>query len=648
MKERDKLYKLLKRQKISNLNFAQTEIAFKSIKNKINNEIRKEKSHFFKNNWDMAKNDSKKQWKVINKLINQNGNKKDINHSIVVDNRSISDPLERANLFNKYFTNIGETIVTSINQKISINKSTLNYEEENTEHSMLLLPTNAAEINEVLLKLNKNSAAGYDNISVRDILIIKEKLLPILTRLINNIFLSGIFPEVLKIGKVIPIHKAGDLTDIQNYRPITEVCTFSKIIECLMKNRTIKFVTKYIGFDKFQYGFITGSSTLSAATDLINYISTEMDNKKAVITVFVDLKKAFDVVDHTVLLKKLKSMGIRGNAYNIFKTYLNDRPQFVMVDGVNSKMITNNCGVPQGSVLGPLLYSLLVLSLRRAGLTGQYYTFADDTVIVYSGSNMTFLQDHINNDLKKYSGWLLNNRLKLNTDKTVYMVFQQKNTIKNDIELKINNVKISKVSVTKYLGLIIDDKLNWKNHIEKLVNKIVPMLGALYRCQSYLNDTNRLLIYNAYILSNMIYLINIWGTCGVSNLKKIQTIQNKAIKILFHKPYLTPTVELYNESSFQPVKYYISLEQCKQIYKVLHNKLKCNTDLNVNRDFYDYCTRGNSDIHIENVRTNKALFNPITQAIMTYNSVPLNIRESFPYNTFISKIKQHLKTKSYF
>lgn len=140
----------------------------------------------------------------------------------------------------------------------------------------------------------------------------------------DNVFNEGVFPDCLKIGKISPIYKAGDPTQVQNYRPITVICTFSKILESLLKNRISTYINKYIGFDTFQYGFIKDSSTLCATTDFINYISTELDRKKQAVVVFIDLKKAFDVVDHSVLLNKLNRMGIRGNALSVIETYLRD------------------------------------------------------------------------------------------------------------------------------------------------------------------------------------------------------------------------------------------------------------------------------------------------------------------------------------
>ena len=202
IKQRNKEYKSLKQLKTNNLNFLETKKKFRSRKNQVNNEIRKQKAHFFKQNWDIAGSDSKKQWKVINTLFNQNNNKKFLK-SIVLDKNLITDPLEIANRFNKYFINVGQSIVASMVEERNDGDLTYDFKEIQCNHSMFLYKTNTSEVGQIILKLNKDSAAGYDNINVKDILLIQEKMVPILTILINDIFSSGIFPKKLKIGKVI-------------------------------------------------------------------------------------------------------------------------------------------------------------------------------------------------------------------------------------------------------------------------------------------------------------------------------------------------------------------------------------------------------------------------------------------------------------
>ena len=635
IKERNKLYK----KKKNNPNDRKIEFEFKKLKNFVNNKKRILKTEFFAKKWNKTGNDLKKQWKFVNFLIYPGTSRNSIS-SVEFKNRTYSNQEQIVDVFNQYFTDIGVHISDLVKQE-EVNNKIMTFREIITDKTMHIRPTDSNEILHIVLNLKKNVSPGHDNITVRDLVSIQDLIIPILVRLINNLFLSGEYPQVLKIGKVTPVHKSGDKTNIQNYRPITSVDTLSKIVEILLANRIIDFLSKNVGFDKYQYGFVKKSSTLSATTDFVNYINTELDEKKYVIATYIDLNKAFDVVNLDLLLRKLKLMGIRGITHELLRTYLKNRLNFVSINGINSKILQNRVGVPQGSVLGPLLFSLYILSLKNAEIKGKYFIFADDMVLLSSHRNIIDAQNNANKDLLIYYNWLLHNNLKLNESKTVYMLFKQKNTPESLMNIQINNHNITRVTSTKYLGLVIDDKLTWTEHIQKLHNKITPMIGALFRCTEYLNNKNRYLIYNAYILSNLRYLLTIWGTCNITNFKRIQTLQNKATKTLFRLNYRTPTDTLYKELNLNPLPYILKLEQCKQVYNILTNNLKCNTTIIFNDQIHNHNTRTRTNIHLTNARTNRALLNPLSKALETYNDIPIQIRES-QYRTFLKKLKLYL------
>ena len=215
------------------------------------------------------------------------------------------------------------------------------------------------------------------------------------------------------------------------------------------------------------------------------------------------------------------------------------------------------------------------------------------------------------------------------------------NTPGVELIIQINNYRIAKVYVTKYLELVVNEKLNWSNHINKLYNKLTPMIGALYRCNAYLTESNRYLIYNAYLLSNFRYLITIWGVCSNSSFKRAQVLQNKSVKSLFKLHYRTSSESLYKDLKLIPLSYILKIEQCKQIYKICSNNLKCNTVLIQNNQIHDHCTRGRDNIYLTNARTNRCLLDPLSKAIESYNQIPNMIKE-MPYKLFLKNLKMFL------
>lgn len=402
-------------------------------------------------------------------------------------------------------------------------------------------------------------------------------------------------------------------------------------------------IGKYVELDPYQYGFIKNSNTMSATCDLVNYIATNLDEKNIVVAVFIDLKKASDVVKSEILLRKVEKLGFRNNFKELLKSYLTDRKQFVFINNTCGEILPINYGVPQGSVLGPLLYSLYVLNLKKTNLQTRYFTFADDTVLVYTNKNVNNLVDHINTDINKYFRWLIDNRLKLNLQKTNYIVFKQKNVKMETIRIQIGSEVINEVTNTKYLGLILDNTLNWKMHLEHIKTKIIPMIGQLYRCRNYLSNDVKHLIYNAYFLSIFRYLIVIWGSCGIKTFEEAQTLQNKVIKILFSFDYRTHTNSVYEQTRISKLGELLELERNKTIHAILNGKLKTNIQLTNVRNIHQYNIRNVNNIYLENVRTTIALKNPICKAIQSYNALPEHIQNETNKNRFSKLVKNHIK-----
>lgn len=639
IKNRDTAYKCHKK----NPNNVQLKASFKSLKNSVNNEIKVLKNKFFRNKWQQAGENKKKQWNIINSFVKNSPCRESVNE-LEIDGEIVTDVQIIADTLNTHFSRIGLEIVKEIETEKINYVSDVILNEITCDNSIYLVPTDELEIGDIINNLKRGAAPGTDGITVENLIIIKEKILKVLTVLINDTLTTGIFPEELKIVKICPIFKSGLRTSKNNYRPISLISVFSKIIEIIIKKRFMSFMNKYITPDPFQYGFTNNSSTLGATSDLITSISGDLDKGNIALAVFIDLRKAFDVVDHSLLLSKLKNMGFRGVAVSLIESYLKNRKQYITLGDCNSVTRITNCGVPQGSVLGPLLYTLFVLSLRLSGLQAEYYTFADDTVLIYKSKAATDLENKVNGDLKRYYIWLLQNKLKINIDKTRYIIFKQKNKVIDNIHIEINNIPVEKSNKVKYLGLILDDQLSWGAHIDHIKNKIIPLIGALHRCRYFLTINAKYKIYNAYFLSIIRYLIPVWGTCNQTNFNKIKILQNKVLKILFNLNYFTHTDTIYQMLKLQPVQKILMLEQSKLIFKILNNRSKCNSRIQYVNQIHEHFIRNSDNIRLERARTNKALRSPICAASEVYNNLPPELKNEGRPGVFVHKLKRHISS----
>lgn len=412
-------------------------------------------------------------------------------------------------------------------------------------------------------------------------------------------------------------------------------------MENVLKNRILSFLQKNNLLDTHQYGFLRNSGTQGAVVDFLDLITNLIDKKQYVITVFVDLSKAFDTVDHALLLRKLQCLGIRGSMLDIIKSYVLDRKQYTHLNEINSNVKNVQTGVPQGSVLGPLLYLIYVLSLNKAGLKATYFTYADDTILVYHSENLANLEAAVNTDLRKYYLWLLNNKLKINCDKTVFMLFKQKNKAVFDLNIKIGSKILSRVSNCKYLGVQIDDLLSWSIQYEHLCKKIMPMIGAIYKTRCYLTKELKYKIYHAFFGSKFTYLITAWASCTNTLFNKFQKLQNKVVKILFSINYLAPTVDVYNMLKIYSLKSLVKIEQSKLIYKIIKNKQKSNVIIKKNCSLHKHQTRGAQCFYLHPVFSNIGLNNPIALSLQTFNNLPEYLRNMDKERRFVKNLKEH-------
>ena len=319
------------------------------------------------------------------------------------------------------------------------------------------------------------------------------------------------------------------MTESGNYRPISILSPFSKVFERLIYDQLLSFVKKQNILYQFQFGFRKGYSTEQAILEITDYLKTAIDNKLYTCGIFLDFSKAFDTVNHNILLRKLEKKGIRGLPLQWFLSYLTNRAQFVQIGNVKSDLLTVKCGIPQGSTLGPLLFLLYINDLPNSSDILQFKIFADDTNIFYSSKNPNMLQNVINDELIKVYQYCSANKLSINFKKTNYMQITsrpRRNTL-------IDIPNITRTSCIKYLGVYIDENLQWHNQIIHVNRKIVKNIGILFQLRRYLNIHMLTNLYYTLIYPYLSYGLMSWGTTYKSKLNQFSSKLNKCVKCIF-------------------------------------------------------------------------------------------------------------------
>ena len=472
--------------------------AYNLFRNRTTREIKKAKKNYYKEYFENNLTNMKKTWQGIKQIINLNNKSGPQISQLSYEGKQIKDNEGMANAFNDFFTKIGPKLDEEIPKCKKPGGST-SYLSPRIPQSFLITPTNPQEINEIISKLNDSKSSGPCSIPTKMLKLIKDEISIPFSDICNTSFSEGVFPDKNKMAKVIPSHKKGSTKDVNNYRPISLLSTFSKIMEKLMATRLTSYLELYDIIYPNQFGFRSGFSTTHSLISITETVEKTIEERKYGCGVFIDLKKAFDTVNHDILLSKLEHYGIREAPLLWFKSYLTNRKQFVHLNGVNSTTEHVTCGVPQGSVLGPLLFLLYINDLPNISKVLKFYLFADDTNIYYESKNLNNLEKFMNKELEKLYEWLSINRLSLNISKTNFVIFHPPNKPKIPVTILINKHAIDESNHVKYLGILIDSKLTFKNHIEELNKKVARAVGVLYKLRPYVTTKILTSVYYAII-----------------------------------------------------------------------------------------------------------------------------------------------------
>ena len=395
---------------------------YNRYRNFVTKEIRNKKKLYYDQKFRELGSNMKGTWNLINGIMGRNNRETD-EHFHLLDNsgEQIDDSKLIANSFNNFFVSIGQQILDSFSPQ---NTNFLSYLTDNYLDSFFVSPVSANSVKKIILSL-KNKSCNARVLPVTILKKISDILAPVLSELINKSLIQGKFPSILKDAIVIPVHKDGSKHNVNNYRPISILSTYSKIFEKVMYSQLSNYFEYKNIFNKNQYGFRSNKSTTQAMLSLLRDVYSSLDNENLYFSIFLDLKKAFDSVSHTILLSKLSHYGVRGAPLSWFRFYLSGRTQRVFVNGETSCKRAVTCGVPQGSVLGGLCFLIFFNDFHSASNYFNCTLFADDSTlsVKFPKQSLPEINLTINRHLISVNNWLYANKLMLNSNKTKFMIF---------------------------------------------------------------------------------------------------------------------------------------------------------------------------------------------------------------------------------
>ena len=568
--KKNEMYVDWKTTPIAHPDYEKVKFNFKGYEKIVLKGIERAKRDYFDRVFLAYKCDMKRTWQVISKTLNRNKRKHDMPSLFTHEGRDLVDSTEIANAFNTYFANIGKNLSSQIDQ----NNVIADYKQYLTSPTRETLKfeciTKDYTIKAIDNLENKNSS-GHDGISNTLLKTIKNDISQSLTIIINQMLTTGIFPDAFKLLKVIPLFKKGDSSLLVNYRPISLLPTISKVFERVIHDQMYEYFNQFNLLAEQQYGFRKQHSTEYAAIKLIDHVSKEMEAGKTPTSVYIDLSKAFDTLTFEVLLYKLKYYGVTDTAFDLLKSYLTNRKQYVVFDGCQSEHVEIYTGVPQGSILGPLFFSIYINDLITLSDRLNFLMYADDTTIYFNLEDFDNLtkETDINRELEKVNIWLKLNKLSLNTQKTKLMLFHRKQKHLDEINVVINGIEIGHVPSFNFLAIMLDENLTWKSHIEMVGNKISKVTGILYRLKNVFPENVLFVLYNFLIVSYMNYGLLLWGIYS----HKLELLQKKALRLMTNSNYLAHTSPLLIKHGLLNVRDMYKLKLLKFYYKLSYDLL---------------------------------------------------------------------------
>ena len=637
IRQKHKLYKSVKRGIIP----LQAFVTYSSLLKKL---IRKSKANYFENQFKQTQNDAQSTWGLINNILNRHKNKEVSIPELKIKEEIVTDKQNIANELNSYFTTIGAKVAAEIPQT---NVSSADYLETHKGQKFSFTSISSSEVKSAINSL-KNKNSDIHSVPNWIYKYCVNEISPILAILYNTSLELGHFPEELKIARVTPVPKSEDTSIPNNFRPISILHTVGKLLEKLVHTQLTNYLYENELLSQTQFGFTKNRSTEDALTLLTENIYRALNDKQTCILLLLDFSKAFDVVPHNLLLQKLDRLGVSKDSINWFHSYLSGRTQYVRLGDVSSSLAPISQGVPQGSILGPLLFNIYTNDFHNChnSLHSQY---ADDTAILITDRNIDTLNMKANNVLENIVTWVEANRLSLNLQKTQYLMITN---VKTPIKLNImaKDTTINRTTSAKLLGVIFDEKLSFKNHINSIISKLSYATYAFLKIRNIIPKYVLKNLYYSLVYPHLLYNLPVWGCASIYLLQPLIKLHKKIIRIISgSRNYYEHTSPLFKQLSVLKLQDMLTLTMTIQIFKIINgmsNKLLSNFIMhNQNVRRLNLRSTRSHTLNKTKYTLTKSRRAISYKGIEKWNDLPKNIQESATLPTFRKHVKNHLLSK---
>jgi hypothetical protein len=626
-------------------NFSYANNQFKAYRNKVSHLIQEAKKKFVDNFFRTHADDPHKIWSQIRCLLY---NKKESPQScemLVVNGIAVLTENNIAKNFNNYFSTCVDNLISSNN----VHPTSLDNYHSNECYDIVSTFSSPDctddELELIINNLSNSKAIDVYGMSNFFLKYHKSALIPNLRRLINDVLSNGCFPDSLKIGIITPIHKGGSKIEISNYRPVTILPVFSKVLENVMLRRIEEHLLANNVMHSNQFGYTKKSNTEIAVVHVLNEVYKGVDEALITALTCLDLSRAFDCVQFDILLLKLHKLRFSSSFFCLLESYLLNRKQATKVNSTVSELIDIRQGVPQGGVLSGFFFIFYVNSINSLNLNSSLFLYCDDISIVTRASEATLLKEYIESDLIKIAEWLRHHFLFPNEGKSKYLIIQNKRRRSNSFDfplnISFNGVRLEKVEHLRLLGLEIDMYLSFSHHINIIQSRIVAFTFALKRMRRYISESTAKTLYFSYIQSRLMYMNVVWASAPKYIFDALEIVQRKALRIVFCKSRFCSRTELYSDKILS-VNDLCHFSSCLLVFKMAKNSAKITIPLRYVNETHRYSTRSNNNFLVPSTRTQFGSSNFFIKAFSDYNNLCNEIKSQVTISAFKCNLRNHL------